>query len=93
MCVCMQERRTYVPQGWTKAYEFSMGDLRAGSSVVDALLEQMGSSKDVRDIPWQFVHGLMENAIYGGRVDNYYDTRVLEAFIKEVFKPELMVSA
>ena len=31
----MQERRTYIPQGWTKFYEFSYGDLRAGSYVME----------------------------------------------------------
>ena len=30
-----QERRTYVPQGWTKPYEFSSADLRAGVSVLE----------------------------------------------------------
>ncbi|CAE7925423.1 DYH1B, partial [Symbiodinium sp. KB8] len=34
----VQERRTFVPQGWTKAYEFSFADLRAGSNLVDAVL-------------------------------------------------------
>jgi dynein heavy chain 2 len=27
----VQERRTYIPQGWTKFYEFSYGDMKAGS--------------------------------------------------------------
>ena len=31
----VQERRTYIPQGWTKFYEFSLGDLRSGIGVVD----------------------------------------------------------
>ena len=31
----MQERRTYIPQGWTKFYEFSYGDLKAGSFVME----------------------------------------------------------
>jgi len=26
----LQERRTYIPQGWVKYYEFSYGDLMAG---------------------------------------------------------------
>lgn len=26
----IQERRTYIPQGWVKYYEFSFGDLKAG---------------------------------------------------------------
>ena len=33
----MQERRTYIPQGWTKFYEFSYGDMRAGSFVMEAM--------------------------------------------------------
>lgn len=28
----VQERRTYIPQGWTKFYEFSPADLRSGAS-------------------------------------------------------------
>lgn len=30
----IQERRTFIPQGWTKFYEFSYGDLRAGTFVI-----------------------------------------------------------
>ena len=68
-----------------------MGDLRAGVSVIETLLSQVGNVKDARAIPWQFVHGLMENAIYGGRVDNVFDMRILASFIDEVFKADLMV--
>lgn len=31
----MQERRTYIPQGWTKFYEFSYGDLKAGTFMLE----------------------------------------------------------
>jgi len=31
------------------------------------------------------VHGLMEDAIYGGRVDNPYDGRVLKAYLRKLF--------
>ena len=33
----MQERRMYIPQGWTKFYEFSTSDLRAGADIIDRL--------------------------------------------------------
>ena len=33
----MQERRVYIPQGWTKFYEFSTSDLRAGADIIDRL--------------------------------------------------------
>ena len=32
-----QERRNFIPQGWTKFYEFSLGDLRAGADICDRL--------------------------------------------------------
>ena len=33
----VQERRCYIPQGWSKFYEFSLGDLRAGTNIIDRL--------------------------------------------------------
>jgi hypothetical protein len=32
----VQERRTYIPQGFTKFYEFSFADLRSGADIIDA---------------------------------------------------------
>jgi hypothetical protein len=31
----VQERRAYVPQGWTKFYEFSFADLRSGAEIIN----------------------------------------------------------
>ena len=31
----IQERRTYIPQGWSKFYEFSYGDIKAGTFVME----------------------------------------------------------
>ena len=77
----VQERRTYVPQGWTKAYEFSFADLRAGVNVVE---EVLGMSSGPAP-SWEFIHGLFESAIYGGRVDNSFDGRVLTTYLKRFF--------
>lgn len=30
---------------------------------------------------WDTIHGLMEDAIYGGRIDNPYDLRVLRTYL------------
>ncbi|XP_018422828.1 PREDICTED: cytoplasmic dynein 2 heavy chain 1 [Nanorana parkeri] len=76
--VC-QERRNYIPQGWTKFYEFSLSDLRAAYDIIDRLFE------GGRNFQWEFVHGLLENAIYGGRVDNYFDLRVLRSYLEQFF--------
>ena len=36
------------------------------------------------------MHGLMENAIYGGRVDNIYDLRVLQSYLVQLFDNKLL---
>lgn len=75
----MQERRTYIPQGWTKFYEFSYGDLKAGTYVMEAMSLD---GVDARSIDWETIYGLMEDAIYGGRVEGVYDLRVLRAHLR-----------
>ena len=37
----VQERRTFIPQGWCKFYEFSDGDLKAGLEVLNQLFRQL----------------------------------------------------
>ncbi|XP_044894140.1 cytoplasmic dynein 2 heavy chain 1 isoform X9 [Felis catus] len=79
-----QERRNYIPQGWTKFYEFSLSDLRAGYSIIDRLFD------GTKDVQWEFLHGLLENAIYGGRIDNYFDLRVLQSYLKQFFNSSII---
>ncbi|KAM7436007.1 Cytoplasmic dynein 2 heavy chain 1 [Porites harrisoni] len=78
----VQERRNYIPQGWTKFYEFAFGDLRAGAEIIDRLCTAAGSGS----VRWQFVHGLFENAIYGGRIDNTFDAKVLQSYLLQYFE-------
>jgi len=78
----VQERRNYIPQGWTKFYEFAFGDLRAGADIIDRLCTEAGSGA----VRWKFVHGLFENAIYGGRIDNTFDAKVLLSYLLQYFE-------
>jgi dynein heavy chain 2 len=81
----LQERRTYIPQGWTKFYEFSYGDLKAGETMLsEVIAESKGAMPQ-----WQTVYGLLENAIYGGRVDNEFDLRVLRAYLYQFFTSDV----
>ncbi|CAM1329611.1 Uncharacterised protein at_DN1743, partial [Pycnogonum litorale] len=76
----LQERRTYIPQGWTKFYEFNFADLRAAADVISRLEKSHGGN-----FPIDFIHGLFESAIYGGRIDNPFDIRVLSAYLRQYF--------
>ncbi|XP_054598719.1 cytoplasmic dynein 2 heavy chain 1 isoform X1 [Nothobranchius furzeri] len=84
--VC-QERRNYIPQGWTKFYEFSLSDLRAGFEIIDRLFA------GGKVFQWEFVHGLLENAIYGGRIDNPSDLRILRSYLEQFFSARLLSSS
>ena len=46
-----------------------------------------------QDVQWDFMHGLMENAIYGGRVDNTFDMRVLTSYLLQYFDAGIFSSA
>ena len=80
----IQERRDFIPQGWSKFYEFSIADLRAGTDILDSVIKK--SNK----IQWKFIHGLFENAIFGGRLDNPFDMRVLISYIKRFFNDNVI---
>lgn len=84
----IQERRTYIPQGWTKFYEFSYGDLRAGTFIMEAIsgIEESRAYQ----LDWEAIYGLMEDAIYGGRIDNMYDMRVLSAYLRLFFSQKIV---
>ena len=41
----IQERRKYVPQGWSKHYEFSLGDLKAGEMTLTAVAAETQGGK------------------------------------------------
>ncbi|CAM9134737.1 unnamed protein product [Chrysoparadoxa australica] len=45
----------------------------------------MDACKDGERIDWETIHGLMVDAIYGGRVDNTYDMRVLTTYLAQMF--------
>lgn len=34
---------------------------------------------------WAWIHGLFGDAIYGGRMDNSFDTQVLQSYLHEMF--------
>ena len=84
----MQERRTYIPQGWTKFYEFSYGDLKAGTFIMEAITT-VKPKLSAGSIDWETIYGLMEDAIYGGRIDNPMDIRVLRAYLRMFFNDKI----
>lgn len=53
----------------------------AGEKIIDGIVKEMKGN----NIAWQKVYGILENAIYGGRVDNEFDMRVLRTYMQTIF--------
>jgi hypothetical protein len=54
---------------------------RVSASVISRICKEAGPGGAIR---WDHIHGLLSSAVYGGRIDNAFDMRVLEAYIQQV---------
>jgi dynein heavy chain 2 len=92
----VQERRTYIPQGFTKFYEFSFADLRSGADIINAVCARItdkSGALNINALPWPTIWGLMEQAIYGGRIDNDHDIRVVVTYLHKYFNRSALPTA
>ncbi|KAJ3052007.1 hypothetical protein HK097_006986 [Rhizophlyctis rosea] len=80
----VQERRTYIPQGWTKFYDFSAADLRSSADLVATMCASAKAPQ------WEVLHGLLENAIYGGRIDDDTDALKLRTYLLSFFNDDVL---
>ncbi|VDK31905.1 unnamed protein product [Taenia asiatica] len=80
----LQERRSFIPQSWTKFYEFTSVDIRAAANTLDRLIAPAAAAAPASTV-WPTVRGLLGGAIYGGRMDNVFDFNVLESFLNSIF--------
>jgi dynein heavy chain 1 len=86
----VQERLRYVPLGWAKFYEFNESDLRMACDTLDAWIDAtaMGRTNLPPDkVPWDALKTLLSETIYGGKVDNEFDARLLSSFVNRLFTP------
>lgn len=81
----VQERRAFVPQGWTKSYEFSDADLKAAIDIIGTM-EKMTSFK----MDWTILKELCRLIAYGGRIDNVQDQMILKANFDALFTEKMM---
>ncbi|XP_032633296.1 cytoplasmic dynein 1 heavy chain 1 [Chelonoidis abingdonii] len=84
----IQERLRYAPLGWSKKYEFGESDLRSACDTIDTWLDDTAKGRQnisPDKIPWSALKTLMAQSIYGGRIDNEFDQRLLNTFLERLF--------
>ncbi len=82
------ERLRYVPIGWSKFYEFNESDQKCSLDAIDEWLDIYGKNKqniDPSKIPWDAIRTIISQSMYGGKIDNEYDLKILESLVKLYF--------
>eukprot|EP00397_Hematodinium_sp_SG-2012_P000022 GEMP01000022.1.p1 GENE.GEMP01000022.1~~GEMP01000022.1.p1 ORF type:complete len:4594 (-),score=1270.22 GEMP01000022.1:1053-14834(-) len=83
------ERLRFTPIGWTKKYEFSDADQLCGMDTIDGWMDAIAGDKvdnvDPAKIPWHALQTVLQQAVYGGRIDNEFDREILDSFIEHLF--------
>lgn len=83
-----QERLRYVPLGWSKSYEFNESDLRCGLDTIDVWIDTVAMGRTnlpPNKVPFSAIFTLLSECVYGGKIDNAFDRRLLNTFLKQLF--------
>jgi dynein heavy chain 1 len=84
----VQERLRYSPLGWSKAYEFSESDQRVAFDMLDTWIASVSQNRaniPPEKLPWDAFSMLLGQSIYGGKIDNEFDQKLLQSFIDRLF--------
>eukprot|EP00386_Alphamonas_edax_P011408 GDKI01036156.1.p1 GENE.GDKI01036156.1~~GDKI01036156.1.p1 ORF type:complete len:555 (-),score=146.39 GDKI01036156.1:20-1435(-) len=77
----VQERRKYGKIGWNVAYDFNESDFRISTKLLGMYLGKAHDNDD--PVPWNSLKYLIGEAMYGGRVTDDFDRRVLVTYLDE----------
>ena len=77
-----QERRKYGKLGWNVSYDFNETDFRISHLLINTYLTKAHDNGD-DTLPWGTLRYLIGEAMYGGRVSDSFDRRVLNTYLDE----------
>ena len=78
----VQDRRKYGKIGWNVPYDFNDSDFTISRRLIALYLNKAMENGDDM-MPWGSLKYLIGNAMYGGRVSDDFDRRVLVTYIDE----------
>ncbi len=87
----VQERLRYAPLGWSKRYEFNESDLKVAFDTLDTWIDAVSLGRTnlpPEKVPFDAICTLFGQCIYGGKIDNDFDQRLLTSFLQKLFTPK-----
>ena len=79
----VQERRKYGKLGWNVVYDFNETDFTISMRLMCTYLTK--AHDDNSGIPWETLRYLVGEAMYGGRVSDDWDRRIVMVYLHEYF--------
>jgi len=77
----VQDRRKFGRIGFNVAYDFNESDFKVSAKLLHLYLQKSFDKKEV--LPWETLRYLVGEAMYGGRVTDDYDRRILNTYLLE----------
>lgn len=81
---CVAGRLRFGPQGWSRNYPFSSGDLTICANILYNYLE--ASPK----VPWEDLRYLFGEIMYGGHITDAWDRKLCQVYLEEFMNPSLI---
>lgn len=78
----VQERRKYDKIGWNICYDFNESDFNVCVTILNTYLNKVLKVKDTK-IPWNSLKYLIGEVMYGGRVIDDFDRRIVATYMDE----------
>lgn len=78
----IQERKKFGKIGWNVNYDFNDSDFRISWNLISLYLNKSIETSE-EELPWATLRYLIGEAMYGGRVTDDNDRRVLNTYLKE----------
>lgn len=80
--VLFQERKKYGETGWRLPYNFEPSDFAACGRIIADCLRQRSATGDV---PWTGLKYAIGELVYGGKVIDRHDRRIVSTYVDEYF--------
>jgi dynein heavy chain len=77
----VQDRRKFGRIGFNVAYDFNESDYKVSSRLLNLYMQKCHDAEEIT--PWETIRYLIGEAMYGGRVTDSYDRRVLVTYLEE----------
>lgn len=79
----------FLPQGWLTSYDWNEADLHAALELLTIKATTTAASEQEAKPPhssnWQFERGLLDAAIYGGRLQHDTDVALLKSILRHIW--------